>query len=356
LTRGPTAPSVSVIVPTFRRPGLLVEALRSLQAQDLTDWEALVIDDGSSDATRALAEGFADPRIRYLEQAHAGRSIARNRGLTSARGSYIALLDDDDLYLPGKLALEATFLQAHSAVDLVGTGVSVEGALGPVGTWEPWRSRSAPSLLGLLLDGNGFLTCSVLFRRQVLNRMDHWFDPELEWAEDADFFLRMAAAGAHMVWLHHVTAVYRLRRRPLNCLLTQRAAYRRVLEKLLARADAPPHVRERRSTILSRFHLMSACRWYALGQVSAAQRDLLHALLLLPGLGRAGADATNFLESVTRTAADPLWVSQTPRAYVDFVFDHLPSPLRGLESLRNCAHVACAAPSKINPQSGGAAP
>jgi hypothetical protein len=99
------------------------------------------------------------------------------------------LLDDDDLYLPGKLALEATFLQAHSAVDLVGTGVSVEGALGPVGTWEPWRSRSAPSLLGLLLDGNGFLTCSVLFRRQVLNRMDHWFDPELEWAEDADFFV-----------------------------------------------------------------------------------------------------------------------------------------------------------------------
>jgi len=338
--RGSTGPLVSVIVPTLNRPVLLAEALRSLQAQELTDWEALVVDDGSSDSTRALVEGFADPRVRYLEQEHTGRSAARNRGLAHTRGRYIALLDDDDLYLPGKLALEADFLQARPEIDLVGTGATVEGEPGPRGRWEPWRVRPAPSLLGLLLHGNGFLTCSVLFRRQVLDHMDHWFDPGLDTAEDADFFLRMAAAGAGMAWLHHVTAVYRLRRRSLRTLLAQRVAYRRVLDQLLARPDVSPRIREQRSLILSRFHLTSGCRWYALGQVSAAQRDLLHAVLLMPSLARTDTDDMVFLDIVTRTAEEPLWVTGSPHAYVDFVFDHLPSPLRGLGALRDRAHSA----------------
>lgn len=335
-------------MPTLNRPVLLAEALRSLQAQTLADWEALVVDDGSPEASRAVVEGLADPRVRYLEQAHAGRSAARNRGLAHARGRHVALLDDDDRYLPDKLALETAFLEAHPEVDLVGTGAVVEREPRPRGTWEPWRVRPAPSLPGLLLHGNAFLTCSVLFRRPVLDRVGPWFDRALEPAEDADFFLRLAAVGVRMAWLRHVTAVYRLRRRPVRTLLMQRSAYRRALQKVLARADVPPEIRGQRSLILSRFHLTSGCRWYTLEQVLPAQRDFLQALLLMPGLARTDADAAVLLELVVRTAREPLWVTRSPDAYVDFVFDHLPSPLRGLRALRDRAHDALRGPEAMS--------
>jgi hypothetical protein len=123
-------------------------------------------------------------------------------------------------------------------------------------------------------------------------------------------------------------------------LLVQRAGYRRALEGILARADVPLPIREQRPLILSRFHLTSGCRWYALEQVSPAQHDLLRALLLTPDLTRTDGDASVLLDIVTRTAQDPLWVPERPHAYVDFVLDHLPSPLRGLGALRDRAHDA----------------
>src|SRR5262245_47409787 len=93
---------VSVLVPTYNRSKLVRRAVESALAQSYRRLEVLVVDDGSSDDTRQVIEGM-DPRVRYIRQANAGVSAARNRGIAEARGEFVAFLDSDDEWLPWKL-------------------------------------------------------------------------------------------------------------------------------------------------------------------------------------------------------------------------------------------------------------
>lgn len=109
-------PAVSVIVPTYNRCKLLLRAIQSVLGQVFTDFELIVIDDGSSDETESLVRGITDKRIVYLRQAHGERSKARNLGLETAQGDYISFLDDDDEYLPHKLAVQIRFLSENTGI------------------------------------------------------------------------------------------------------------------------------------------------------------------------------------------------------------------------------------------------
>ena len=95
----------SVIIPVYNGEAHLADAVERLQKQDFADWEAVIVDDGSTDATPQIADGLArqDNRIRVLHQPNGGVSIARNRGLDEARGDWIVWLDADDAYVPGAL-------------------------------------------------------------------------------------------------------------------------------------------------------------------------------------------------------------------------------------------------------------
>jgi glycosyltransferase involved in cell wall biosynthesis len=104
-------PMVSVIMPTFNRADTIQRSIRSVQAQTFTDWELIVVDDGSTDNTVALIEG-CDPRLKILRQENQGAVGARNAGLRASAGSYIAFLDSDDEWLPHHLELCASFLSA----------------------------------------------------------------------------------------------------------------------------------------------------------------------------------------------------------------------------------------------------
>jgi glycosyltransferase involved in cell wall biosynthesis len=96
-------PKVSVVIPTYNRAAKVSDAIQSVLAQTVTDLEVIVIDDGSSDGTgKVLGETFGD-RIRYYAQANQGASAARNKGITEARGEWIAFLDSDDLWEKDKL-------------------------------------------------------------------------------------------------------------------------------------------------------------------------------------------------------------------------------------------------------------
>ena len=100
-------PAISVIVPVYQGEALLPGCVESVQRQTFTDWELLLIDDGSTDNSRTLCENYAagDARIRALVQPrNLGVSAARNRGLQEARGEYVAFLDADDRYVPGTLS------------------------------------------------------------------------------------------------------------------------------------------------------------------------------------------------------------------------------------------------------------
>jgi glycosyltransferase involved in cell wall biosynthesis len=111
-------PLVSVIMPTFNRADTIRRAVRSVQAQTFTDWELIVVDDGSTDNTVALIEG-RDPRLKLIRQENQGTAGARNAGLSASAGSYIAFLDSDDEWLPHHLELCVSFLEAFPGEQFV---------------------------------------------------------------------------------------------------------------------------------------------------------------------------------------------------------------------------------------------
>src|SRR5260370_24652309 len=105
--------SVSVVIPAYRHRDFVLATLDSVFSQAFTDYEVIVINDGSSDDTTELLRPLAaSGHIRYFEQANAGQATSRNRGIHAARGEFIALLDDDDLWPPDKLEWQVEALRA----------------------------------------------------------------------------------------------------------------------------------------------------------------------------------------------------------------------------------------------------
>ncbi|WP_165364220.1 glycosyltransferase [Sporolactobacillus sp. Y61] len=103
---------ISVIIPTYNRGAFTVAAVKSVLAQSYSDYEIIVVDDGSTDDTRDLLKAFGD-KIRYIYQENKGPSAARNAGIRLARGNYIALCDSDDRFLPDKLEKQMAFIHEH---------------------------------------------------------------------------------------------------------------------------------------------------------------------------------------------------------------------------------------------------
>ncbi|MBC7234416.1 MAG: glycosyltransferase [Chloroflexi bacterium] len=322
-------PTASIVIPTYNRAHLLGEALASLLAQTYGDWEALIVDDGSTDHTAEVVASLADARIRYLYQNHGERSAARNRGLTEALGDYIAFLDDDDLYEAHALESEICFLDDHAEIDVICGGTRVVDAEGRKElVVRPWETRPPPTILNIALGLVQFPMCSVMFRRTALSRLDHWFDPALNLAEDADFFARLAIGGCRFAWLPRVVSTYRIIHtdRSLHVLLDFGRGYRAMLDKLFARPDLPAEVRARRKEAYIRLRLSCACTAYAYGAVNLAQRELLQAVILEPDL-QSPLLLDIFRASVLRTARHH-WAVEDAHEYVEYVLAHLPGALK----------------------------
>src|SRR5918996_212462 len=109
---------VSVVIPTYNYGRYLPEAVESVLHQTFPDLEVIVVDDGSTDDTRELIGRFGD-KVCYIYQRNQGLPAARNTGIRAARGEYVGFLDSDDLWLPGKLALQVPRLDSRQAVGLV---------------------------------------------------------------------------------------------------------------------------------------------------------------------------------------------------------------------------------------------
>ncbi|MEA5420763.1 glycosyltransferase family A protein [Spirulina sp. CCNP1310] len=122
-------PTVSIILPTYNRAAYLTDCIQSVLAQDFTDWELLIIDDGSEDESFAIANTFLqkNARIRYQKHQNRKTGFSRNAGIQSAWGQYITFIDSDDRYLPHHLSSRLSYLNAHPEVDLISGGFRVEG-------------------------------------------------------------------------------------------------------------------------------------------------------------------------------------------------------------------------------------
>jgi glycosyltransferase involved in cell wall biosynthesis len=187
-----TRHNVSVIVPTCNRPALLRQALasiRALEGPDLT-LEILVGDNGSAPETPAIAAEFG---AIYLKATTHGPSAARNVGLRSATGEYIAFLDDDDAWLPGHVRPHIAYLESNPALDVViGQAVSTDPNLVPIGSpWPEEMPRDRNRLLRKML-GGFFPQIGTALARTAVRDIIGEFDETLIGGEDLDWLLRLA--------------------------------------------------------------------------------------------------------------------------------------------------------------------
>ena len=182
---------ISVIIPTFNRKQLLLEAVESVRRQSFRDWELLVVDDGSTDGTDQVIESLISDGIRCIRQEHSGVSAARNRGIRAARNDWIAFLDSDDYWHKQKLqqqfeALEANpeYLAVHTDEIWIRSGVRVNPR-------KHHRKRSGwmfHHCLRLCL----ISPSSILLHRSLLDESG-LFDESFPVCEDYELWLRITA-------------------------------------------------------------------------------------------------------------------------------------------------------------------
>lgn len=174
-------PTVSVVIPTFKRPALVRRAIASVLNQTYRDFEIVVVDDGSPDDTRGAVTGIRDERVRYLRhERNRGLPASRNTGIKAASGEYIAFLDDDDEWLPEKLERQIPALRSNSAA-LCGYVVNRR--------YVKVQRQTTVSLEDLKR-GNEHSPATLIVRAAVLKEMP--FDETLPHAEDWDMLLRLA--------------------------------------------------------------------------------------------------------------------------------------------------------------------
>jgi glycosyltransferase involved in cell wall biosynthesis len=209
-------PLVSVVVPAHNAGAYLAECLGSALAQEGPfETEVIVVDDGSTDDTAAVARAL--PRVRYLHQAQRGPSAARNAGIAAARGDYVALLDADDVWPPGKLACQLPILMAAPEAGLVFGDCRQFDAEGPRATTQFEANRLGvvawgpgpivPDAYVRLLEDNFVTTGSVVLRRDVL-ACTGGFAEDLRLVEDLDLWLRVARSHA-IAWTDQVCLLRR---------------------------------------------------------------------------------------------------------------------------------------------------
>ncbi|WP_211091371.1 glycosyltransferase family 2 protein [Pseudothauera rhizosphaerae] len=210
-------PLVSVVLPAYNVREHIGEAIRSIHAQHYGNLEIVVVDDGSTDGT-ADHVGAEFPDVRLFRKANGGAATARNLGMREARGEYVAFLDADDVWLPGKLKAQIDYLDAHPDLGLVCGGFSfwtadADGSFPdpdtlfpPVGEAPPEAENSGWVYHKLLLS-NFVWTSTVVMRRALIERIGG-YDEKLRLGQDYDYWLR-ASRETEIHRLGAVMALYR---------------------------------------------------------------------------------------------------------------------------------------------------
>jgi glycosyltransferase involved in cell wall biosynthesis len=272
-------PVISVVVPVHDRATLVGEAVKSALEQDV-EMEILVVDDGSSDDPGAALEGLNDNRVKLLRhETQRGAAAARNTGIEASRGRYVALLDSDDVWLPGKLAKQLRLLeQAEPGVDATTTGFYIQRqGRGERDLRSPLHCDSVDRLL-LLCDLSPGST--LLVRREALERVGP-LDESLTRLEDWDWLLRYLREFKLRV-VAEPLALVRVGKRPsLDCIEKNTAQLFEKHREWLS-SSGNGRLRKFRAGLL----VEQAAAAAAEGQQARAVRLLAQSLLLAPRRSR----------------------------------------------------------------------
>jgi glycosyltransferase involved in cell wall biosynthesis len=260
-------PLVSVIVPAYNAERYLADAVRSVLGQTWHELELIVVDDGSTDGTGALADQLtaADPRARVIHKRNGGPSSARNAGLAVAKGELLCFLDADDVFLPDKIERQAELLELFPGCDLVFSDHYVgDAALTPL---LLMCKRPPFAIEEILSFRNWFAPMSPLLRSSLAAKIGG-FDEELASSEDWDYWIRASQCGA-LSYLPGPVAVYRSHPGQLH---HDWARTRRNSDKVVLKHRAPGS--EAWGNSLATIAMITARRHWATGRYLPMMRHL----------------------------------------------------------------------------------
>ncbi len=269
-------PMVTVLVPTYNCAAFINDAIHTILTQTFTDFEIVVIDDGSDDETTDVLATFSDSRLRVLRQSHRGISAAMNAGLADARGRYISRLDSDDLWQPELLATLVPVLEAQPDVGVVYAQADALDHGVPVHHLQGLPLRYPDDSLRSLVYDDCTCNIALLARRECFERAGP-YDEALIANEDWDMWLRVARHYRFM-FIERVLARIRWHSGnltgPTSSRLTDVLASRSVpLDKLFASPDLPAEIEAMRSIAYENVCLFRLLRWQQAGDRRAALRE-----------------------------------------------------------------------------------
>jgi|HubBroStandDraft_2_1064218.scaffolds.fasta_scaffold05807_3 glycosyltransferase involved in cell wall biosynthesis len=284
-------PFVSVVIPTYNRLRQLTVALDSVLAQNYSNFEVIVVDDGSKDGTRQSIESLISsrsasaPPLRYIFQANQGSSAARNCGIAEARGEWIAFLDSDDIWYPEKLDWQVRAVEAYKdsgacisdaqLVNDAGMQTTSFRETGRAYTQEIGLAENVVERLAWTFDH--FWVTSLLVRSELARQIGG-FDPGIQFCEDHDFNFRLSLVTSFcyvnktLVQLDRSPAPSAIR--PWERTEVRLQNKQRMLEKWLRDATLRPEIRNIIVRSLRQTHSAWA-NWYLEGQRYDEAREAL---------------------------------------------------------------------------------
>ncbi|MBU5614581.1 glycosyltransferase family 2 protein [Geomonas azotofigens] len=183
-------PLISVVMSVYNGERYVGEAVDSVLSQSRTDFELIVVDDGSTDGTAAILASYTDPRLRVIRHDNQGLTRSLNLAVAQARGKYVARQDADDRSLPERLAIQTDFLDAHPEIALVGSAVKVISSQGV--ELATFRHPTEPAEIAATLRSyNCFWHGSIMFRRDSFLELGG-YDERFVTAQDYDMWLRFS--------------------------------------------------------------------------------------------------------------------------------------------------------------------
>jgi len=314
---------ISVVTPCYNAERFVGQTIQSVLDQTYQDFEIIVVDDGSTDGSPRIIEGFGDPRIRLIFQANGGPAKARNTGVRAATGEFLAFLDADDLALPHRFTSQLAVLEIDPQLSVVGSGYVWIDENGVELPWPHHSWQHAPDLndLASWLVDCPFVPSATMLRRQAWEDVGG-FDEELIGPEDWNFWMRLVVTGHRMTWQQEVVCLYRRSASSLS----ENAGRMSVnspeaLRRVLVRPDFPPSLLPLGQKGLAIRHLDGTKRLYRSGMWEQGKASLEQAILLDPGLivGRP----CRVEDEIVSASMEPLVTD--PLGFLESVFHNLPA-------------------------------
>lgn len=280
-------PKISVIIPAYNAEKTIRETIENVCLQTVSDFELIIINDGSKDKTLEIAQSIKDKRIKVFCYENRGLSTARNRGISKANGEYIAFLDADDLWTSDKLELQLAAFNKNP-----GAGVAYSWTYfmdvdeqGKVLSLHPSASYSFAGNVYQKLLVSDFIHSgsNTLILRQAIDSVGE-FDPTLKSCEDWDYWLRLSTHWHFVVVPKHQIFYRRSPNSMSSKVEVMKAAALIAMEK--AYQAAPPNLQYLKSFTLTNFHKYCASLYLQhhtdIDGISQAQQHLLSAISIQP--------------------------------------------------------------------------